>query len=422
MAFLPPGGKISTDNSTSTPLGISGVFTGTAEDISQYGIIVITTYADEASATDGLSVQFSSDATNWDSTDVFTVPAATGKTFSFQAAAQYFRVVYTNGTTAQTEFRLQTSLKQIYTKPSSHRIQDAIVDEDDAELVKSVLTAKKSSDGFVNIEATDSNNLRVTEAESGLAIAKGDVTGTSFIHKFGKAPDFDAADNFVTIWDGANDGDFSGSPPMNYTYSATANIDTLSSSNAGDSQTVEIQGLDGNYALVTQSATLNGQSDVILTTPLLRVFRLKNTGTTDFAGDVWLRTNGSGQSGGVPTTANTVRLKVSNGNNQTLMAIYSVPAGKTAYIRKIFAGFDTVTGGFFATPVASKIQLFVRPFGQVFQLKYDNAIISSGSSVLQEVYSEPEVVGEKSDIELRAETNTTATAVSGGFDIVLVDD
>ena len=68
------------------------------------------------------------------------------------------------------------------------------IDDDDAELVTSVLKAKANGGGYVNIQATASENLRVTDAESGLAIAKGDVTGTSFVHKFGATPDFDAAD------------------------------------------------------------------------------------------------------------------------------------------------------------------------------------------------------------------------------------
>jgi len=60
-------------------------------------------------------------------------------------------------------------------------------------------------DGFYNIGSTASGNLRVTDAESGLAIAKGNVVGTGFIHKFGNAPDFDTTDGEVTIWDGAED-------------------------------------------------------------------------------------------------------------------------------------------------------------------------------------------------------------------------
>jgi len=156
---------ISTDNSTTTPLTNAGVYTGTWEDITNFGIIIITVYADKASATDGLMVEFSSDGTNVDSSDVFTIPATTGKTFSFQCATKYFRVKYTNGAVAQTEFRLQTILKPYYVKPSSHRVADGISAQDDAELVKAVLTGKQPSGDFTNFQATTAGNFKVSLEE-----------------------------------------------------------------------------------------------------------------------------------------------------------------------------------------------------------------------------------------------------------------
>ena len=131
-------GHVSTDNSSSATLIGDAAFTGEWESIVNYGIVVISVTSDVASATDGLMVQFSSDGqvSGIVSDDDYTVSAGAKKTFSFQAAAAYFRVVYTNGTNPQTSFNLHTVLKPYYVKPSSHRIQDAIVDDDDAELVK----------------------------------------------------------------------------------------------------------------------------------------------------------------------------------------------------------------------------------------------------------------------------------------------
>jgi hypothetical protein len=145
-------GHISTDNSTSDKLDANIAFTGEWEEITNFGVIVITLRASHASATDGLCVKFSSDGVNIDSSDEFTIPADTGKTFSFQAATKYYKVIYTNGSTNQTFLRLQTILKPYYVKPSSHRIQDSIIDEDDAELVKANLTAKSLlTSNFENI-------------------------------------------------------------------------------------------------------------------------------------------------------------------------------------------------------------------------------------------------------------------------------
>lgn len=112
------GGAVSEVNSTSIPLGPSGTFTGEWVEILDAAIIFITTFSDVASGTDGLVIQQSPDGINPDNTDEYSVPAAKGKTYSFQAAPKFARILYTNGSIAQTEFRLQTVLKK---KPTPNR-------------------------------------------------------------------------------------------------------------------------------------------------------------------------------------------------------------------------------------------------------------------------------------------------------------
>lgn len=177
---------VSTNNSSSTPLGISGSFPGTGEDVTNVGMITINVYSDQASATDGLSVEFSSDNSNWDHTDTFSVPAAIGKTYTVQRVAQYFRIVYTNGIVAQTVFRLQTIFSPFAHKGSTHRINDSISTEDDAELVKSILSAEDTDTGtFDNVKSTDGRLLVSQEvvAPAGTTAideqAFGDVSTTS---------------------------------------------------------------------------------------------------------------------------------------------------------------------------------------------------------------------------------------------------
>jgi hypothetical protein len=97
-------GTASTNNSTTTPLAASAVFTGTSEDVLNYNEIRVTVYSDVVSGVDGLSMQQSTDNSNWIVTDNYTIAAATGKTFSIPRQARYFRVVYTNGGVAQATF------------------------------------------------------------------------------------------------------------------------------------------------------------------------------------------------------------------------------------------------------------------------------------------------------------------------------
>lgn len=134
-------GKADVNNSTNTPLGVGASFTGTATNLDDWVEIIVTCYTDVTTADNGLSVQFSSDgSTDWRVGDAFTLQAGDDKTFTFQPQRRYFRVVYTNGPTEQTGFDLQVQLRTSNTKHSSHRLGDAIHQEDDAELVKSVLS------------------------------------------------------------------------------------------------------------------------------------------------------------------------------------------------------------------------------------------------------------------------------------------
>jgi hypothetical protein len=403
-------------NSTSTPLNANVSFTGSSVNILEFAIMQVNVYSDVASATDGLDVQFSSDGTNWDISDVFTIPAASGKVYSFQPAAQYMRVVYTNGGSNQTEFRLQVIGSHSNTKPSSHRIQDAIIDDDDAELVTSVLKAKFNGAGYGNIGATASGNLRTTDAESGLAIASGDVVSTTYEHKFGNAPDFDTADGVVTVWDGADDSDIG---QMVYQYSSTADIDRISSSSASDTFNVKITGLDTNYDLVTQTITLTGQTSASLTTSLIRIFRMENDNSSDNVGHIYCFVN-SATTNGVPNDSTKVRAVIQPGNNQTLMAVYTVPAGYTAYMRDYYC----------ATAGANKssnypVELRARKFGKVFNLKHKIAISDTATGYLQHRFEEPEKFLEKTDLEIRVSATAagaTEASISAGFDIVLKEN
>lgn len=129
------GNTISVVNSTQVPLAANGVFTGTSEEITKYAEIRVSIISDQASATNGMQMQQSIDNVNWDNVDMYTIPAATGKTFGTGSAARYFRVVYTNGATIETSLRIQTTYHNNITKPSSVRSQDGRSNENDFEEV-----------------------------------------------------------------------------------------------------------------------------------------------------------------------------------------------------------------------------------------------------------------------------------------------
>jgi hypothetical protein len=99
---------VSTANSSVAALGISGVFTGTSEEVKDYRQVLVSVFADQASAAGGLSLEFSSDGTHWDVIRTFDVAASLGSAVLLPVLSRYFRAVYINGAVGQTVFRLQT--------------------------------------------------------------------------------------------------------------------------------------------------------------------------------------------------------------------------------------------------------------------------------------------------------------------------
>lgn len=415
--FDPVDSIVDENNSTTAVLSAGAEFVGQATDITEYSSIMVSTYSDQGSATDGLKIEQSSDGANWDHCDEFTISATTGKNFTINPFARYMRVRYLNGPVNQTEFRLQVVLKATQATPSAHRIQDSISDDDDARLVKAVLTGENGGGSFKNVKVTQDGNLSISDNSSGLSISKGDVSGVSFVHKFGNAPDFDTIDGEITIWDAAEDG--AAWEQMVYNYSTTADIDRVSSSSASDTNTITIIGQDAAGTELTQTVTLTGQTPVAIPIPLERIYRAFNPNGTLFVGHVFIFVNVT-TTAGVPDTTANIRAVIDPENQQTEMAIYTIPAGKTGYMRSWYA----------ATSGSNKnsnyrIRLLSRNAGGVFRVQHISAISDVGTSSYIHKYDEPKRFEAGTDIEMRVKmlaAGATGASFSAGFDIVLVDN
>jgi len=160
-----PLGEVDTGNSTTTPLGISGVYTGTWHDVIDAIHIAVLVTSDVASSTDGVRVEWSSDGSTVLDADAFNLDAGATKIWTFGPHTKYYRVKYTNGTSAQSTFEISSIIKTAYQKSSSHRVQETISNEDDAELVKAVLTGEDSDGVFQNVRVNSSGELLTTVAK-----------------------------------------------------------------------------------------------------------------------------------------------------------------------------------------------------------------------------------------------------------------
>lgn len=239
-------------------------------------------------------------------------------------------------------------------------------------------------------------NLRVNQGEFELY---------SVIDKFGENPDVDTGTVPEDIWEGGGA----------YTYDAdgTAPIVSLISDNAADTEPIRVQGLDINGDFVDQTVILTGTARVALTTALWRVFRMSNEGTSDLAGTVYCYVG----TGGVPIAAD-VRAIIDNGNNQTLMALYTIPNGKVGFLYRGEIGASrALTFG------ECQAAYYSRRFGKIFQIKKRVNISNSGSSVYQDERSFPDIVPGLTDIRLRVESvSANNTGVFGTFDLLLIEE
>ncbi len=218
-----------------------------------------------------------------------------------------------------------------------------------------------------------------------LPIAAGEVTGYSSINKFG-ATDGDVTAG--TIWDG-NSG------TTTYPYPADGVITITSASNTGAN--VEVQGLDDNFEPATEVVAIGDTG----TTTFSRIFRAIMVDTNNDS-DVTVNQGGS------------LAAKIIQDQGQTLMAVYTVPAGKTAYLTHVNYSSDKA-----ATNSAMQFRLFARPENGTFNIK--GVLGSAGGAVIDYKYDVPLKFTEKTDlkIDLIAAQAATCTAT---LELILVDN
>lgn len=158
---------VSTSNSTAAPLGANGVWTGTGELVADFASIVVYVDSNVASAANGLSIQFSSDNTNWNESKNYSYAASTGAhSYPEFPRAKYFRIVYTNGASAQAYFRLQTIHHYTAVTPKHTTLGTSLSQDEVAVLVRSLITGEDpfSAGTYRNLKVNSNGQLLVAIA------------------------------------------------------------------------------------------------------------------------------------------------------------------------------------------------------------------------------------------------------------------
>lgn len=242
----------------------------------------------------------------------------------------------------------------------------------------------------------------------GLQVARGQVAYHTPQFKFGFNPDVD--NTLETVW--AQGG--------LYSYLTSASVLKVSSSSANDTsagtgaRTVQLYGLDADYSEINETVTLSGQTAVNTTNEFLRINRMvvRSAGSGgENAGVVYAGTGTV--TAGVPANKYAT---VAAGDNQTLMALWTVPAGYTAYLYQTHVTAACTTSNKLLTT-----SIVARPEGEVFQVKDKFGIQIDGGDIRQ-VYNFPLKFSEKTDIEVRAisDAGSANAEVSAGLDMVYI--
>ena len=237
--------------------------------------------------------------------------------------------------------------------------------------------------------------------------ALGTLNGVYVVEKFGDNPTLDVG-VAETIWEGQGlypwDAFASGAQVLE-AVSASAS-DTLAGTGA---RTVRVEGLGSNYELQNENVTLNGTTAATLSLPFIRVFRIRvitagSSGTN--AGVITIRLSGGGVTVGT----------VSAGENQSQMGIYTIPANKTGLIVQ----FQSALSKKQSTIVEAEI--YVRSFGEVFQEKLKHRLGATSGSQETTTFVGGILVPEKSDIDIRGESDSITTAIGTSFEILVFDN
>lgn len=229
-----------------------------------------------------------------------------------------------------------------------------------------------------------------------LNVSAGITTQLANVHKFGAV--LTTAADYDTVWS------YGGA----YTFPSTAGIITVTSTSTQDDSggtgalTVRLQGLDANYNEVEEDFTLNGTVGVAGTVEFLRTHRafvLTGNNDNNNVGDINF------------THSVGVTCQIAAGMGQSQVTFYTIPAGKSGYLRSFAATMNKNQ--------ENTVRLFQKkPDGGVFRLASELNLYNSN---MHTTYSIPLYFTEKTDLEVRTYTGSNAT-VSSMFDLLVVDN
>lgn len=255
---------------------------------------------------------------------------------------------------------------------------------------------------------TESDQVNTTDYW--FEVAQGNVPGVTVADEFGRNPNIGTGTTPEDVW--APGGVYTGHP-----VGGSAETVEVFSSDSGDTdggtgaRVIRLVGLDANWADAEETLVLNGVTPVASTGTWHRVSQayVTSAGSNEFnLGTITCRHT--------TTTANVFFIMPVD-SNQTHVAAYTVPAGKTGYIRT--AQFEIArtsgSGG------SATVELETREFGGAWRDRIVEEVTTASPIV---IHSEGFIViQEKADVRVRvSDVSDNNTVVSAEFAVILKDN
>lgn len=236
----------------------------------------------------------------------------------------------------------------------------------------------------------------IWDEEFALNVSRNKVRGATQIHKFGATPS-QSVNTTATIWD---------IPDTLYPWNAfdTAGVLVATIADASDNgKIVRVEGLDGDWNIAIEDFTLSSSGAVTGT----QIFKRVNA--------AYLISGGSNVGNISFARGGTEVLRINAGLSQSLMSIYTVPAGCTGYV---YQGTASAQAGADGTGF-----MYVRLNGQatIFNIGHTFEVDGDGGQYTYK-FSFPQPLPEKTDIDIRLITRSNNGRYTAAFDILLVDE
>lgn len=186
---------------------------------------------------------------------------------------------------------------------------------------------------------------------------------------------------------------------------------SLRASTATGVGVVRVYGLDASYNQVSEYVQMKGTTATGTVQAYTFISKLKaiDAGTTG---------SNEGTITATAVTDATVSAEIPVNANQTMMAIYQIPDGKTGYLMNWYATMNLAAG---ASALAD-VRLLKKPRDSVTWLVQDVRGVSA-SGLNQHIFAGAPVFEARSIARLQVlEVNTDATDISAGFDLMLVNN